>query len=55
VKVLTGVFDPPPQTLSLPWLYLAVLLLAGFASVMLAVLIGGKVAATRTIESLRTI
>lgn len=55
VKVLTGVFDPPPQTLSLPWLYLAVLLLAGFASVLLAVLIGGKVARTRTIESLRTI
>ena len=23
VKVLTGVFDPPPDTLSVPWLYLA--------------------------------
>ncbi len=23
VKVLTGVFDPPPSTISVPWLYLA--------------------------------
>ena len=22
VKVLTGVFDPPPDTLSVPWVYL---------------------------------
>jgi putative ABC transport system permease protein len=25
VKVLTGVFDPPPSTIAIPWLYLAVL------------------------------
>ncbi len=55
VKVLTGVFDPAPEALSIPWLYLAILLIAGFASALVAVLIGGKLAETRTIESLRTI
>lgn len=28
VKVLSGVFDPPPQGLSVPWVYLAVVVLA---------------------------
>jgi putative ABC transport system permease protein len=28
VKLLTGVFDPPPDHLSVPWLYLAVVALA---------------------------
>jgi putative ABC transport system permease protein len=30
VKVLTGVFDPPPAALSLPWAYLG--LVAGLAA-----------------------
>ena len=29
VKVLTGVFDPPPQSLTVPWAYLGVLIFAG--------------------------
>jgi putative ABC transport system permease protein len=35
VKVLTGVFDPPPAHLSVPWAYLAVvaaLAVAGLAA-----------------------
>jgi putative ABC transport system permease protein len=38
VVVLTGVFDPPPAGLTVPWLYLAGLLAAALASVALAVI-----------------
>lgn len=37
VKLLTGVFDPPPQALSVPWLYLAIMLGLLVASVAAAV------------------
>ena len=37
VALLTGVFDPPPDRLSIPWLYLLVLFAAVGASVVLAV------------------
>ncbi len=37
VVVLTGVFDPPPSALTVPWGYLAVLVLAAAASTALAV------------------
>jgi putative ABC transport system permease protein len=30
--VLTGVFDPPPETLSVPWVYLTLLVVAAVAS-----------------------
>lgn len=36
VDVLTGVFDPPPDVLSIPWLYLAALTAAVIASVLAA-------------------
>jgi putative ABC transport system permease protein len=45
VKVLTGVFDPPPDTLAVPWLYLA-----GAAAVSLA---ATGIAATVTLRALR--
>jgi putative ABC transport system permease protein len=32
IKVLTGVFDPPPDTASIPWGYLAGLLALTFAA-----------------------
>mgnify|MGYP001029462700 CR=1 FL=1 len=38
VKLLTGVFDPPPQALSVPWLYLGTMLGLLIASVAAAVL-----------------
>jgi putative ABC transport system permease protein len=55
VKVLTGVFDPPPEALSIPWLYLIVLIGAGCLSTMLAVMIAQSVTRRRAIEALRTI
>jgi putative ABC transport system permease protein len=39
VVVLTGVFDPPPTGLTVPWLYLGGLVAAALASVALAVII----------------
>ena len=36
VKILTGVFDPPPEHLSVPWGYLAGLLLAVGVAVAIA-------------------
>lgn len=38
VKLLTGVFDPPPQFISVPWLYLASLVGVALLSVISAVL-----------------
>ncbi len=38
VKLLTGVFDPPPEALSIPWTYLAIVLSLVIASVAIAVL-----------------
>jgi putative ABC transport system permease protein len=55
VKVLTGVFDPPPQALSIPLLYLFVLIVAGCLSTLLAVMIAQMITQRRAIEALRTI
>lgn len=38
VKLLTGVFDPPPEALSVPWLYLGIVLSLMAASVVAAIL-----------------
>ncbi|CAN5906124.1 hypothetical protein BH11GEM2_BH11GEM2_17930 [soil metagenome] len=52
VKVLTGVFDPPPQSLTIPWVYLAVLILAGCASTILAVTIARAISRRQAIQAL---
>ena len=39
VKLLSGVFDPPPEALSIPWGYLAVVLFFVAASIVAAVLL----------------
>jgi putative ABC transport system permease protein len=41
VKVLTGVFDPPPAVLSVPWAYLV--LMAAVALAAVAAAAGGSV------------
>ena len=55
VKVLTGVFDSAPQSLAIPWLYLVVLVVAGCASTVLAVVIAQRVTRADPLEALRTI
>ncbi len=52
VKLLTGVFDPPPEALSIPWLYLAVMLGLVAASVAAAVL-SARPSAGQAAEQLR--
>jgi putative ABC transport system permease protein len=37
VKQLTGVFDPPPETLAQPWLYLASVIVGATAATSLGV------------------
>lgn len=38
VKLLIGVFDPPPENLNIPWLYLGALILLALLSIVIAVL-----------------
>ncbi|UCI30814.1 ABC transporter permease [Mesorhizobium sp. B4-1-4] len=52
VKLLTGVFDPPPEALSIPWLYLAAVLGLVAASVAAAVL-SARPSAAQATELLR--
>ncbi len=55
VTVLTGVFDPPPELLFIPWLYLLVLIGAMIASMIVAIL-GAKSASNRSVvEALRSL
>lgn len=53
VKLLTGVFDPPPQTLSLPWTYLGTLLAGVIASSVAAMWITTKRMSHTSVEALR--
>lgn len=55
VKMLKGVFDPPPQGLVIPWTYLVVLTLAASISTILAVIGTRVVSRRREIESLRSL
>ncbi|MDQ6767964.1 MAG: ABC transporter permease [Candidatus Eremiobacteraeota bacterium] len=53
VKTLTGVFDPPPSGLTVPWGYLAGLLLAAIASTLIAVAIILRVTHKAVVSALR--
>jgi hypothetical protein len=49
------VFDPAPQALAIPWMYLVVLVVAGCASTVLAVVIAQRVTQAKALEALRTL
>jgi putative ABC transport system permease protein len=53
VTLLTGVFDPPPETLAIPWLYLALMATAAVLSMVAAVLSTQMVSRRPTVETLR--
>lgn len=55
VKVLTGVFDPPPELLSIPWIYLGLLVAAAITSTAAAVLGTMQVTRRPVVEELRHI
>ncbi|MEI6536475.1 MAG: hypothetical protein WCN98_14100, partial [Verrucomicrobiaceae bacterium] len=39
VKMMTHVFDPPPESLSVPWTYLLLLAVLGLVAVCVSVLL----------------
>ena len=53
VKVLTGVFDPPPDALSVPWGYLLVLAALVLAAVLAAGALTLRALRRPAIEELR--
>jgi len=55
VKVLTGVFDPAPEGLILPWNYLLLLLLAVVVATIAVVLLMRLIVRQRVAEVLRDI
>lgn len=55
VKMLTGVFDPPPSELTVPWAYIAAVAAAAGISTWLAVLFAAETARRRALWALRTL
>jgi putative ABC transport system permease protein len=53
VKVLTGVFDPPPDALTIPWVYLGVLAFATVASTIVTVVVSAAAARRDPVRELR--
>ena len=55
VMVLTGVFDPPPEALSIPWAYLAVLAACSILSMLAAVFLVKRMSKRPVVEELRNL
>ena len=55
VKVLTGVFDPPPEHLYIPWSYMSVLAAAAIASTFLAIWLMKNISHRPVVEELRNL
>jgi putative ABC transport system permease protein len=53
VRELEGVFDPPPEGLSMPWPYLATLVISAVVSIAAVVLIAARAFNQRRVEALR--
>ncbi|MCQ8193787.1 ABC transporter permease [Streptomyces rugosispiralis] len=53
VKVLTGVFDPPPEAVAVPWPYLALTLATALAAIVGAALSGIRRSTRPAVEELR--
>jgi putative ABC transport system permease protein len=53
IKLLTGVFDPPPEHISVPWLYLAGVIAATTASITIAALLMTRLSRRATLETIR--
>jgi len=55
IKVLTGVFDPPPEHLYIPWSYMTILAAAAVSSTILAVWLMKNITHRPVIEELRNL
>ena len=54
VKVLTGIFDPPPEMLAFPWGYLAILLGTGIVAAAAAAKLMSYLARQSIVEEMRS-
>jgi len=53
VKVLTGVFDPPPSVIAIPWTYLTVTVLTVVAALGAAAMVSARASTRPAVEELR--
>ncbi|MBN9499551.1 MAG: FtsX-like permease family protein [Alphaproteobacteria bacterium] len=53
VAILAGVFDPPPEALSVPWLYLMVAIVSSFACGAIAIALMQTRSSKPDLEALR--
>ena len=53
VKVLSGVFDPPPAALAIPWGYLTIIAAAALAAVAAASAVASRLTSSVTVADLR--
>ena len=53
VKVLTGVFDPPPSVIAIPWGYLTITVLAVVAALGTAAMVSARASTRPAVEELR--
>jgi putative ABC transport system permease protein len=53
VKVMTGVFDPPPSAIAVPWLYLSATVLVAVAAILVGALASARGSARPPVEELR--
>lgn len=54
VAILAGAFDPPPETLVVPWVYLAIAMVVALACASLAIGVMQQFSSRRDLETLRT-
>ncbi|WP_123040511.1 FtsX-like permease family protein [Cohnella candidum] len=53
VKILTGVFDPPPEAMAVPWIYFIELLIASAVSTVIAIIGLRRIAERQLVQTLR--
>jgi len=53
VKVLSGVFDPPPEFLSVPWIYMGILLATALVSTIAASSLISRLTRQSAVEEIR--
>jgi putative ABC transport system permease protein len=53
VKLLTGIFDPPPEHISAPWPYLTLLALTTIGAVLVAGWLMTRLASRSVLETIR--
>ena len=54
MAILAGVFDPPPEALVVPWLYLGATAMIALACATLAIMVMRRLSARPDLEALRT-